>query len=80
MTPAQRSLVHRIADGFKLDHKSSGSGAQRALRLTKVVNNDVAALLQRQQLAAQSGQRCKSFAGYQGAQLLKHSFIDDDNV
>ncbi|KAK7194809.1 ATP-dependent DEAD/H RNA helicase [Novymonas esmeraldas] len=75
---AQRNMVHRIAMTFNLDHKSSGEGADRQLKLTKIGGTIDA--LKRQQDAAESGVRIKSIDGYQGAQLLEHDHLSEKDV
>ncbi|KAG5505023.1 hypothetical protein JKF63_04470 [Porcisia hertigi] len=78
LTPAQRNMVHRIAMSFNLDHKSSGEGASRTLKLTKIgVAIDA---LRRQQDAAEGGVRIKTIDGYQGAQKLEHGYLSESDI
>ncbi|KAG5479137.1 hypothetical protein LSCM1_02990 [Leishmania martiniquensis] len=78
LTPAQRNIVHRIAMTFNLDHKSSGEGADRALKLTKI--GAAIDALRRQQEAAESGVRIKTIDGYQGAQHLEHDHLSESDI
>lgn len=78
LTPAQRNMVHRIAMSFNLDHKSSGEGASRALKLTKI--GGIVDALKRQQDAAEGGVRVKTIDGYQGAQKLEHDHLSESDI
>ncbi|KAG5505514.1 hypothetical protein GH5_03543 [Leishmania sp. Ghana 2012 LV757] len=78
LTPAQRNIVHRIAMTFNLDHKSSGEGADRALKLTKI--GAAIDVLRRQHDAAESGVRIKTIDGYQGAQKLEHDHLSESDI
>ncbi|CAJ1024756.1 DEAD/DEAH box helicase/Helicase conserved C-terminal domain/Helicase associated domain (HA2), putative [Leishmania lindenbergi] len=71
-------MVHRIAMSFNLDHKSSGEGTNRVLKLTKISATIDA--LRRQQDAAEIGVRLKTIDGYQGAQQLEHDHLSGSDI
>lgn len=77
LTPAQRNTVHRIAMAFNLDHRSSGVGSDRTLKLMKI--GGFIDALNRQRDAAADGVRIKSIDGYQGAQELQHSHLSPED-
>jgi HrpA-like RNA helicase len=78
LTPAQRNIVHRIAMTFSLDHKSSGEGENRVLKLTKL--GGAIDAMNRQRNAAEDGVRIKTIDGYQGAQELLHSHLSQEDI
>ena len=78
LTPMQRSMVHRIAVTFNLDHKSSGVGTNRVLKLTKI--GGAIDALNRQKEAAESGVRIKTIDGYQGAQELLYDHLSASDI
>ncbi|KPA85805.1 putative Atp-dependent DEAD/H RNA helicase [Leptomonas pyrrhocoris] len=78
LTPAQRNVVHRIAMTFNLDHRSSGEGVNRVLKLTKI--GGAIDAINRQRDAAEGGVRIKTIDGYQGAQELVHSHLSSEDI
>ncbi|KPI83292.1 putative Atp-dependent DEAD/H RNA helicase [Leptomonas seymouri] len=78
LTPAQRNVVHRIAISFNLDHKSSGVGGDRTLKLIKI--GGLIDTINRQREAAEDGVRIKTIDGYQGAQKLVYDHLSADDI
>lgn len=78
LTAFQRSLVHKIAASFRLDHASSGSGEDRVLKLTKIAG--ILDAIKRQENSATEGLRVKTIEGYQGAQPLSFDHLSDIDI